>query len=413
VKAFHVIAKPAGPLCNLSCRYCFYLEKERLFPGTSRWVMDEAVLEAFVRQYIEGQDVPTVHFTWQGGEPTLLGVPFFERVVALQRRYAGGRRIENALQTNGVLLDDAWGAFLARHHFLVGLSVDGPQELHDRWRLDRGGAPTFARTRRGLEVLRRHHVAFNTLTCVQRDNAERPLDVYRFLREHGSGFVQFIPIVERDAAGALAPWSLEPRQLGSFLCAVFDEWVRRDVGRVFVQTFDVALEAWSGRPVSLCVNRETCGAALAIEHNGDVFACDHYVTEGQRLGNVLATPLAELVESEAQRRFGAAKAGLPERCLSCDVRFACHGGCPKDRFADAGAGRAPLNHLCPSYETFLRHVDPYMRFMADELAARRAPASVMAYARGRGSERVMRTRPPREAFCPCGSGRRYRRCCGR
>jgi uncharacterized protein len=414
MKPFHVLAKPMGPLCNLSCRYCFYLEKDGLFPQEHKWRMSDDVLEAYVQQYIAGQDAPVVSFTWQGGEPTLLGVGFFRRVVELQRRYANGKTIENALQTNGILLDDEWGAFLAGERFLVGLSLDGPRELHDRWRVDRGGAGSFERVMRGLDVLRRRGVEFNILTCVHRENAERPLDVYRFLRGEGCRFLQFIPIVERAGPDSpeLAPWSLLPEQLGRFLSAVFAEWVRRDVGRVFVQAFDVALESWVGREPSLCVARESCGWAMAIEHNGDVYSCDHYVDPDHWLGNVRQESLATMRDSELQRDFGRRKADLPPRCLACDVRFACRGGCPKDRLTAERPGEPPLNHLCPSYASFFRFVDPYMRFMAVELEAERAPAGVMEWARGRTFERAGKTKPARDAFCPCGSGKRYRRCCG-
>jgi uncharacterized protein len=335
---FHVMVKPTGPICNLDCRYCFYLEKERLYPGTAGWAMPDAVLETFVRDYIAAQDVPVVTFAWQGGEPTLLGLDFFRRVVELQRRYADGRRIDNAIQTNGILVDDGWAAFFAEQSFLVGLSIDGPRELHDRYRVDRGGAPTFDRVMKGIAALTRQGAAFNTLTVVHRDNARAPLEVYRFLKEAGSGFLQFIPIVERvnvasggapaglkslradgkpprselsepgvDGGGRMAAWSVDPADWGTFLCAIFDEWVRHDVGRVFVQMFDVALESWYRGEASLCVFSETCGRALAVEHNGDLYSCDHYVFPGFRLGNIMTTPVGELAASPAQRRFGDAK----------------------------------------------------------------------------------------------------------
>ena len=358
---FHVMAKPTGPICNLDCRYCFYLEKERLYPGTSGWAMPDAVLETFVRDYIAAQDVPLVTFAWQGGEPTLLGLDYFRRVVELQRRYADGRRIDNAIQTNGILVDDEWAAFFAEHAFLVGLSIDGPRELHDRYRVDRGGAPTFDRVMKGIAALKRQGAAFNTLTVVHRDNARAPLDVYRFLKEAGSGFLQFIPIVERlddaqlsepglSGGGRLAAWSVDPADWGGFLCAIFDEWVRHDVGRVFVQMFDVALESWYRGEASLCIFSETCGRALAVEHNGDLYSCDHYVFPAFRLGNITKTPLGDLVSSPAQGRFGEAKRDtLPEFCRRCDVRFACHGECPKNRFVDHAGRRArpqlPLRRL--------------------------------------------------------------------
>jgi uncharacterized protein len=429
---FHVMAKPTGPICNLDCRYCFYLEKERLYGGTSAWAMTDEVLESFVRDYIAAQDVPVVTFAWQGGEPTLLGLDFFRRVVALQRRYADGRRVENSFQTNGILVDDQWAAFFAEHEFLVGLSIDGPRELHDWYRVDRGGKPTFDRVVRGLEALKRNGAEFNTLTVVHRENARRPLDVYRFLKEAGSGFLQFIPIVERvDATPAPVPhagprlaepgdrgegrvsaWSVDPADWGGFLCAIFDEWVRADVGGVFVQMFDVALESWYRRAASLCIFSETCGRALAVEHNGDLYACDHYVFPPYLLGNISTTPIRDLVDSPAQRRFGDAKRDtLPEYCQACPVRFACHGECPKNRFTETPDGEPGLNYLCAGYKRFFTYVDPAMRFMAEELAHERPPANVMAWMQALDRTRAVATAGRNDA-CPCGSGRKFKKCCG-
>ena len=429
-RAFHVMAKPAGPLCNLDCTYCFYLEKERLYPETKTFDMADAVLETFVRQYIEGQPTPVVSFAWQGGEPTLRGVQFFERVVELQRKYAGGRRVENALQTNGILLDDTWCAFFARHQFLVGISVDGPEALHDRYRVDRGGRPTFVRVMHALECLKKHGVSFNTLTTVHRGNVGHPEVVYRFLKEIGSHYLQFIPIVERVAArpaatgltlvtpddtgeARVSPWSVEPLAYGHFLCQIFDEWVRRDVGTTFVQQFDVALESWCGVGASLCLFAETCGRAVAIEHNGDLYSCDHFVYPEYRLGNVTVDALPTLVDSPAQQRFGDAKRDrLPEECRSCDVRFACHGECPKHRFVRSRDGSHDLNYLCGSYKRFFHHIDPYMKFMATEVAHRRPPASVMRWALARDVANGVRT-AGRNDPCPCGSGKKTKRCCGK
>jgi uncharacterized protein len=420
---FHVMVKPTGPICNLDCRYCFYLEKERFYPGTSSWAMPDAVLETFVRDYIAAQDVPLVTFAWQGGEPTLLGLEFFRRVVELQRRYADGRRIENALQTNGILVDDEWAALFAEHAFLVGLSIDGPKALHDRYRIDRGGAPTFDRVIEGMAALKRQGAAFNTVTVVHRDNARAPLDVYRFLKEAGSGFLQFIPIVERmDRAslsrpgpaggGRVAAWSVDPADWGGFLCAVFDEWVRHDVGRVFVQMFDVALESWYRGEASLCVFSETCGRALAVEHNGDLYPCDHYVFPAFRLGNITDTPVGELAASFEQRRFGDAKRDtLPDFCRRCDVRFACHGECPKNRFIETPDREPGLNYLCAGYRRFFGHIDPAMRFMASELAEERAPANVMEWARAQDRQRASAA-AGRNDPCPCGSGKKFKKCCG-
>lgn len=426
---FHVMAKPIGPLCNLDCHYCFYLEKTDLYPGRTNWQMQENVLEDYIRQYIGAHRGDVVSFAWQGGEPTLLGVDYFRRVVELEAKHAGGRRIENALQTNGVLLDDEWCEFLAANQFLVGISIDGPRELHDRYRVDKGGQPTFDQVMRGLACLQRHGVTFNTLTVVHRLNADCPLDVYRFLKDAGSGFIQFIPLVERtttpqagDTArrmlpvlGATAPlssWSVRPVQYGTFLSAVFDDWVRHDVGSVYVQIFDVALESWLGLEPSLCVFRETCGAAMVIEHNGDLYSCDHYVYPEHKLGNIMERPLRALAASPQQREFGEAKhRTLPRYCRECDVRFACNGECPKHRFACTPDGEEGLNYLCAGYKAFFRHIDPYMQFMASELRQARPPANVMQLARlrdQRAADRVTGRNDP----CPCGSGRKYKKCCG-
>ncbi|HET9177424.1 MAG TPA: anaerobic sulfatase-maturation protein [Terriglobia bacterium] len=428
--AFHIMSKPVGPICNLDCRYCFYLEKENLYPGTSSWAMPEDVLETYVREYIQTQNVPQVSFAWQGGEPTLLGVEYFEKVVELQKEYADGKRIENAFQTNGVLLDDGWGEFLSKNGFLVGLSIDGPQKLHDHYRVDKGGQPTFKRVMRGLGYLKKHGVEFNTLTVVQRHNSHHPLEVYRFLREHGSGFMQFIPIVERMAkspnpdglvlispeseeSAPVSKWSVEPLQYGKFLCAIFDEWVRNDVGRCFVQMFDVALESWMGYPASLCVFRETCGSALAIEHNGDLYSCDHFVYPENKLGNIMDNPLSSLVTSPQQLKFGQDKLDkLPRYCRECEVRFACNGECPKHRFIRTPDGEEGLNYLCAGYKKFFRHIDPCMRFMAGELQQGKAPANVMDWVRMREEESPGDGQPGRNDPCPCGSGRKYKKCCG-
>jgi len=431
LQAFHIMAKPIGPICNLDCKYCFYLEKENLYPKTTNWSMAEDVLESYIRQYIEAQSVPVINFAWQGGEPTLLGLDYFRKVVEFEKKYASGKRIENALQTNGVLLDDLWCEFLAENKFLVGLSIDGPGELHDRYRVDKGGQPTFDRVMRGLRYLKKHGVEFNTLTVVQRYNSHHPLAVYHFLKEVGTGFVQFIPIVERiadspagngltlispsfEAPAKVSPWSVEPAQYGKFLCAIFDEWVRHDVGRYYVQLFDVALEIWLGMEPSLCVFRETCGAAMAIEHNGDLYSCDHFVYPENKLGNIIENPLEALVNSPQQTKFGQDKRDtLPRYCRECEVRFACNGECPKHRFIRTPDGEEGLNYLCAGYKIFFNHIDPYMRFMAEEFRQGRAPANVMDWARQRDfGLSANRAEAGRNDPCPCGSGRKYKKCCG-
>ncbi len=425
------MAKPAGPRCNLACQYCFYLEKEQLFPETPLAAMSDEVLESYIRQYIESQDAPEVTFAWQGGEPTLMGLAFFRRAVALQQQYANGKRVTNTFQTNGILIDDVWASFLAEQAVLVGLSIDGPEELHNARRVDKAGRGTFDRVMRGMECLKRRGVEFNTLTCVHQANADRPLQVYRFLRDHGSGFLQFIPVVERALAEprpdgltlvrpgdnpetAVTPWSVKPEQYGRFLTGVFDEWVRNDVGRTFVQLFDVSLEAWMGMSPSLCLFRETCGSAMALEHNGDVYACDHYVYPENRLGNLLETPITEMAASDRQRQFGEAKRdALPRCCRECSVRFACAGECPKHRFARTPDGEPGLSYLCPAYKKFFKHIDAPMQFMANELRHHRPPANVMQWMRDRGKESAHGAVPWANDPCPCGSGKAYKRCCSR
>lgn len=392
---FHIMAKPIGPICNLDCTYCFYLEKESLYPKAGDWAMPPEVLEQYIRQYIAAQPLEEVHFAWQGGEPTLLGVDFFRNVVALQQKYAAGKTIHNALQTNATLIDDAWGQFLAENAFLVGVSIDGPRELHDYYRVDKGNAPTFDRVMRGLNKLKQHKVEFNTLTVVNRQNSQHPLEVYRFLKEIGSGFMQFIPIVERRAAepgpdglvliqpaferpAEVTEWSVEPLAYGTFLTTIFDEWVKKDVGRTFVQLFDVALESWLGMEASLCVFRKTCGSALAMEHTGDLYSCDHFVYPENKLGNLMEVNLEQLANSPQQRDFGLDKQRLlPRMCRQCEVRFACNGECPKHRFLTTPDGESGLNYLCAGYKHFFHHIDPCMQFMAGELRAGRAPANIM------------------------------------
>ncbi|MBN1894042.1 anaerobic sulfatase maturase [bacterium] len=420
--SYSVIAKPVGPICNLACRYCFYLRKKSLYPEEKSWAMPQAVLENFIRRNIQAQDAEPVLFIWQGGEPTLLGVRFFREAVALQKKWANGKRIENALQTNGILLNDEWGGFLAENHFLVGVSVDGPAPLHDPYRTGPGGEATLDRVMQGLRCLQKHKAEFNTLTVVNRINEDQPLAVYRFLKEAGSRFMQFIPLVEREAdqesrhgpveAVQVTAESVRPAALSRFLCVLFDEWVRKDVGRIFVQTFDVALEAWCGMPSSLCTFSETCGRAPALEHNGDLYACDHYVSPEYRLGNIGETPLDELVFSERQVRFGQDKKDrLPSFCRKCKFLFACNGDCPKHRFASAPDGEAGLSYLCEAYRAFFTHVDPYMRFMARELQAGRPPANVMDWA-GKKDAGFPDLKTDRNAPCPCGSGKKYKHCCG-
>ena len=422
---FHVMAKPTGAICNLDCEYCFFLSKEALYPG-SPFRMKEDVLEAYVKQIIESQLAPQVTITWQGGEPTLMGLEFFQGCMGLVNKYARkGMRVENSIQTNGTKLDDDWCAFFKENHFLVGLSLDGTREMHDAYRVDKSGEGTFDRVMQAARLLQKHEVDFNILCTVHTANADHPLDVYRFFRDQvGTDFIQFIPIVERatpetlpianrgwgdrsfqDKPGSDLPAqgereilsakssgrplyklegnlvterSVNPEKWGRFLSIIFDEWVRNDVGKVFVQMFDSALGSWVGQGASLCIHRETCGDALVLEHNGDLYSCDHFVEPDYFLGNIKETHMLELVASDQQRKFGTDKRDtLPQYCLDCEVRFACHGGCPRNRFIETPDGEAGLNYLCAGYRTFFNHINRPMKIMAMLLRQNRYADEVM------------------------------------
>jgi uncharacterized protein len=429
--AFHLMAKPTGAVCNLDCSYCFFLSKEMLYPG-SRFRMADELLETYLRQLIESHArVPEVTIAWQGGEPTLMGLDFFRRSVELVDDFLQpGQRAGYTIQTNGTLIDDEWAAFFKEHDFLVGISIDGPREMHDAYRVNKGGKGSFDQVMRGLALLRAHGVEFNTLTTLHAANADHGRDVYRFLRDEcGSRFHQYIPIIERvgeTAEDGTVPWtswrdrplyvqdgehvtgrSITARRYGRFLIDAFEEWVRRDVGSVYVQMFDVALANWVGAPPGLCIHSETCGRALALEHTGDVYSCDHFVEPRHKLGNIRMTHMLELVASPKQRQFGLDKREtLPRQCVECDVRFACHGGCPKDRFLLTADGEPGLNYLCAGYQDFFHHVDRPMRFMADRLNHGEAPADVMRLYAAEDGQRG------RNDLCTCGSGRKWKLCHG-
>ena len=391
------MAKPIGPICNLDCTYCYYLEKETLYPKGENFKMNPDVLENYIRQYIESQNTTEVTFAWQGGEPTLLGLPYFKKIIQLERKYANGKKINNTLQTNGTLLSDDWCQFFRENHFLIGLSLDGPQRLHDTYRLDKGQKPTFERVMHGLSLLKKHHVEFNTLTVVSASNAKHPIEVYDFLREVGSGYIQFIPLVERlpapgmplsldfaeppepgQSESPVTRWSVPSEAYGDFLVQIFNAWVKRDVGKIFVQMFDVSLGIWSGHGPGLCLFLKDCGEGLALEHNGDLFSCDHFVYPKFKLGNIMNESIAAMVNSQTQKKFGESKSStLPKFCRECDVRFACHGECPKHRFIKTPDGEEGLNYLCAGYRKFFRHVDPYMKQMSAFLDARQSPANIM------------------------------------
>lgn len=438
--AFHLLVKPTGAVCNLDCKYCFFLSKEMLYPG-SRFRMADDLLETYVRQLLESHQVPEINLAWQGGEPTLMGLDFFKRMVALADKYKKpGQTLVHTMQTNGTKLDDAWGAFFKENNFLIGLSVDGTKEMHDTYRVNKGGAGSFDQVMAGLAVLKKHNVDFNILCTVHNANADHGAEVYRFFRDElGTEFMQFIPIVER-ADETLLPlanvgWSardggerplyvqqgnlvtersVKSEQYGRFLIDIFEEWVRRDVGTVYVQLFDVTLGSWVGQH-SLCIFSPTCGNALALEHNGDLYSCDHYVEPDYLLGNIQDTHMLELVASDKQRQFGQHKLdSLPQYCLDCDVRFACHGGCPRNRFITTPDGEPGLNYLCAGYKDFFHHVTPSMNFMVKMLEQDRAPSEIMAlYAKQDAERAALFAKTGRNDPCPCGSGKKFKQCHGR
>ena len=417
--AFHLLTKPTGAACNLDCAYCFFLDKEALYPN-SRFRMSDELQEQYIRQLIESHQSDHVVIAWQGGEPTLMGLDFYRRSVVLAEKYRRpGMEILHTMQTNGTLLDDEWCAFFKENNFLIGISIDGPRELHDIYRRDKGGGPTFDKVMRGIRCLQKHGVDFNVLVTVNRANADFPLEVYRFLRDDaGADWMQFIPIVERvntdgrslyQEGTSVSDRSVRPEQYGRFLSAIFDEWVFNDVGSVFVQTFEAALANWMQMPSSgICIFDETCGAALAMEHNGDLYSCDHFVEPDYLLGNIEKSHMLELVASPQQRQFGLDKRdGLPLFCQECEVRFACHGGCPKNRFTATPDGQPGLNYLCAGYKDFFHHIDFAMRLMAHLLRSNQDVGYIMQMMRQTFSN------IDRNAPCPCGSGKKYKQCHGR
>ena len=416
MRQFVVMAKPVGPVCNLACPYCYYLDKRDLFPADEHYQMTDEVLEAFVASFIQASPGPVVHFVWHGGEPTLAGVAFYRRAVELQRRYLpDGWSCLNSLQTNGTLLDQKWCAFLAEERFAVGISIDGPGALHDTSRRDHHGRPTHARSMQGFRALREHGVAPDVLCTVNNATAGAPLEVYRYFLDQEVRWLQFIPIVERAEGGppgAASATSVSPAAFGEFLCQIFDEWARHDIGRLDVQNFLEALLVVAGQPANLCVMSETCGLALAVEHDGSVYSCDHFVDREHFLGDVRRDGLAELVGSAQQLAFGQAKHDrLPAQCRECAVLPLCNGGCPKQRLAGPQDG-APLNFLCAGYRAFYDHALPYLERMAALAHAGRRVTSLMGQLEA--EERDDRRRwlaTGRNDPCPCGSGRKFKLCC--
>ncbi len=392
-KPLYVMLKPAGAHCNLACKYCYYLEKNKLYPTAQRHLMSDEMLEQFTREYIEAQTMNQVLFTWHGGEPLLRSIDFYRKALSLQQKYAGGRRIDNVIQTNGTLLTDEWCEFFAQNHWLVGISIDGPQPDHDHYRLTAAGKPSWKKVMQGIKLLKKHGVEWNVMAVVNAYNANHPLEFYRFFKENGCQFLQFTPIVERLTRHedgrtlasladkdefSLSEASVAPEQWGYFLCAIFDEWVRKDVGKIFVEIFDCTLANWMGISPGICAYSKECGHAGVMEHNGDVYSCDHFVFPEYKLGNIRDHSLIDMLYGEQQQEFSRLKhSSLPRQCKECDMEFACHGECPKNRFMKDKYGDSGLNYLCPGYYHYYQHVAPYMDYMKQELMSQRPPSNIM------------------------------------
>jgi len=392
-KPLYVMLKPAGAHCNLACKYCYYLEKNKLYPTAQRHLMSDEMLEQFTREYIEAQTMNQVLFTWHGGEPLLRSIDFYRKALSLQQKYAGGRRIDNVIQTNGTLLTDEWCEFFAQNHWLVGISIDGPQPDHDHYRLTAAGKPSWQKVMQGIKLLKKHGVEWNAMAVVNAYNVNHPLEFYRFFKENGCQFLQFTPIVERQTRHedgrtlasladkdeiSLSEASVAPEQWGYFLCAIFDEWVRKDVGKIFVEIFDCTLANWMGISPGICAYSKECGHAGVMEHNGDVYSCDHFVFPEYKLGNIRDQSLIDMLYGEQQREFSRLKhSSLPRQCKECDMEFACHGECPKNRFMKDKYGDSGLNYLCPGYYHYYQHVAPYMDYMKQELMLQHPPSNIM------------------------------------
>ncbi|MDV7105128.1 anaerobic sulfatase maturase [Vibrio sp. TH_r3] len=425
----HVMVKPTGSVCNIDCSYCFYLEKEALYPDrNNNWRMSDETLETYIIQHIAAQSGEHVDFSWQGGEPTLMGISFFKKAVALCKQYANGKIIHHSLQTNGILLNDEWGAFLAKHNFLIGLSIDGPQHLHDKYRKTRSGKGTYSQVMGAINILKKYNIEFNTLTVVGQHNAQYAKEVYQFLISIGSRHMQFIPLVERisnapeppslklvmpgESMATLAPWSVPSWQFGEFLNQIFDVWVRRDIGQISVQMFDIALNVWCGQPAGLCVLSPTCGHAFALESNGDLYNCDHFVYPEHKLGNIHIKTITEMNNSNAAIAFGLSKAeSLTTDCRNCEYLAACYGGCPKHRFAISPSGEIGHNYLCKGYKHFFKHVDPYLQKMQKLLVAGYPASTLMQHLI---IDTPLQTgKKGRNEPCPCNSGKKFKKCCGK
>lgn len=376
-KPLYVMLKSIGATCNLGCTYCYYLEKKELYPEKGKTLMSDELLERFIIQYIEAQTMQPILFTWHGGEPLMRDISFYKKALELQRKYARGKQVTNTLQTNGTLLNDKWCEFFRENNFLIGISIDGAKPFHDKYRTTKDLRPTFDHVMRGINLLKKHNVEYNIMGVVNDFNIDYPLEFYQFFKDIDSHYIQFAPIVERDSEGNVTEWSVSPEKWGDFLIAIFNEWVKKDVGTYFVQYFDSALANWVGVNPGVCIFAKNCGHAGVMEFNGDVYSCDHFVYPQYKLGNIKTQTLTEIMYSKQQIDFGLAKSeSLSSKCKQCKYLFACHGECPKNRISKTQSGEE-INYLCAGYYKFFKHIDPYMSFMKKELEAQRPPSNIM------------------------------------
>ena len=424
----HVMAKPSGSVCNIDCEYCFYLEKDMLYPERqNNWRMSEKTLETYIKQQIAAQPSDKVQFAWQGGEPTLLGIEFYQKAVEFCEKYGKGKQIFHAFQTNGILINDKWCQFFKRNNFLIGISIDGPEKLHDYYRVTRNGKGTHHKVVNAIELLKKHNVEFNTLTVVNAENVKHPLQVYNYLKSTGSTFLQFIPLVERDSSyqnaeqqflaspdqpfGKVTKWSVNPKEYGDFLSTIYDYWIRNDIGKTFVQMFDTTLSSWVGQPASVCIFSKQCGHAFALEANGDLYQCDHYVYPEYKLGNIHKNSIAAMNNSNEARQFGFDKSEtLNAKCRDCRYLFACNGGCPKHRFERGPSGKSDHNYLCEGYFTFFKHAEKSMTMMSELIRHGRHAAEVQQFLPPLD---IKKSALGRNAPCPCGSGNKFKHCCSK
>ncbi|GEA60591.1 anaerobic sulfatase maturase [Vibrio comitans] len=422
------MAKPTSSVCNIDCKYCFYLEKDKLYPERkNNWKMSQETLEIYVKQYIEANDSYEIEFAWQGGEPTLMGIEFFIKALEYQKKYSNGKKIKNTLQTNGLLINKEWCVFLSENNFLVGISIDGPEYLHDKYRVTRSGKKTHAKVVSTINLMKIHNVEFNTLVTINSENVKHPIEVYKFLVGIGSKYIQFIPIVERRSQNAnidglylispehniksdVTEWSVSSKEYGLFLSSIFDYWVRRDVGEIFINIFDSTLSTWCGLPPNNCVQAEVCGYAFVLEANGDIYNCDHFVYPEHKLGNIENVSLRRVASFDKAKEFGLSKKkSLTSQCKNCDYLFACNGGCPKHRFLNTSDGEYGLSYFCEGYKMFYSHIHRDMDIMKSFLNSGKSASNIVdKYLNIKKLSHVKRN-----SKCPCGSDRKYKNCCSK